>query len=219
MNPRITTFSLTLSLLLPCLSITHTRAADAIATAPTNAADIRPLLIGTAVPALTLADAEGNAFDLNAAIAKQPTAIIFYRGGWCPYCNVHLGQLQTLDPELRKLGYQIIAVSPDRPAELAKSDETLDLSYTLLSDHAMQAALAFGIAFRVDDATIEKYKGYNIDLEAASGEIHHLLPVPSVFLVGTDGKIAFSHANPNYEVRLAPEVLLAAAKAALPSAK
>ena len=79
----------------------------------------------------------------------------------------------------------------------------------------MKAARALGIAFRMDDATLERYKGCGIDLETASGETHHLLPVPSVFIVGKDGLIKFTYVNPDYKVRVAPDVLLAAARAAL----
>jgi peroxiredoxin len=131
------------------------------------------------------------------------------------YCNLQLGQLQTMEAELLDLGYQILAISPDRPEKLAESVAKHKLSYTVLSDHAMNAARAFGIAFRVDDQTLELYKGYGIDLEAASGETHHMLPVPAVFVVGTDGVIKFSYVNPDYKIRLEGDALLAAAKAAL----
>jgi peroxiredoxin len=89
------------------------------------------------------------------------------------------------------------------------------MSYILLSDSSMETARAFGIAFEVDPPMLEKLASYNIDIEGASGQTHHLLPVPSVFLVGTDGIIDFVYANPDYKVRLEPEVLLAAAKAAI----
>ncbi|MBK8550829.1 MAG: hypothetical protein IPL53_07105 [Ignavibacteria bacterium] len=79
----------------------------------------------------------------------------------------------------------------------------------------MNAALQFGIAFKVADEIIEKYKSYDIDLEASSGKEHHLLPVPSVFILGTDGIISFEYVNPNYKIRLDPDVLLAAAIAGL----
>ena len=83
----------------------------------------------------------------------------------------------------------------------------------LVSDNEMTGAQALGIAFRVDDATVKKYKeSYGIDLEADSGRTHHLLPVPSVFIVGTDGVIQFSYVNPDYKVRIDPDVLLNAAK-------
>jgi len=180
-----------------------------------TAEDVRPLMIGQLIPDVGLKTAEGKAFDLRAAAQEQPLVLIFYRGGWCPFCNKHLGQLQQVDPQLRELGYRIVAVSPDRPEKLSGAAEKGGLSYTLVSDSSMAAAKAFGIAFKVDDATLEKYAGYGIDLEAASGETHHLLPVPAVFIVGKDGAIDFSYANPDYKTRLASEVLLAAAKAAL----
>lgn len=177
-------------------------------------AEIKPLAVGEPIPAAKLKIADGTDFDLKAAIAEQPTVLIFYRGGWCPYCNRHLAAMQELDPQLRALGYQIIAISPDRPSELAKSTDAGHLSYTLLSDSNVEAASAFGLVFTVDDATIEKYQKYNIDLEAASGESHHMLPVPAVFIVGTDGLIDFAHANEDYKKRIEADVLLNAAKAA-----
>ena len=157
---------------------------------------------------------EGEPFNLQNAAKEERLAIIYYRGGWCPYCNVHLGQLQEADPELQKLGYRIIGISADKPSKVKESLEKGNLTYTLLSDSTMETAKAFGIAFEVDKPMIELLTSYNIDIEEASGENHHLLPVPSVFLVGTDGVIDFVYANPDYKERLDPDVLLAAAKAA-----
>ncbi len=182
---------------------------------PTSAEDIRPILIGAAVPKLTLTTMDGSPFDLNAAITEKPTVLIFYRGGWCPYCNVQLGQLQNIEPKLIQLGYQIIAINPDRPAKLDQAIQKHKPNYLLLSDSKMIGARAFGLAFKVDEATLERYKNRGIDLEDASGEKHHLLPVPAVFVVGIDGIINFEYVNPNYKVRISPDLLLAAAKAAL----
>lgn len=113
------------------------------------------------------------------------------------------------------MGYQILAISPDVPAKLSESKGKIEMSYKLLSDSGMECSRAFGLAFKVDDKTLEAYKGYGIDLEVASGETHHLLPVPGVFIVGTDGVIDFSYVNPDYKVRIEPDVLLAAAKVSL----
>jgi peroxiredoxin len=128
---------------------------------------------------------------------------------------MQLGQLQSGEAELREMGYQILAISPDRPEKMTETVDKHELTYTVLSDHTMEAARAFGIAFRVDSVTVVKYKAFGIDLEEASGEKHHLLPVPAVFIVGTDGIIKFSYANPDYKVRLAPADLLVAAREAL----
>ena len=183
---------------------------------PDRAEDIRPVLIGQSLPKVVLRTPDNTSFDLNAACAEKATILIFFRGGWCPYCNLHLGQLQSIESELVQLGFQIIAVSPDRPEILKGPAEEHGLKYRLLSDSEMTAALSLGIAFQVDDATVGKYKtSYGIDLEAHSGQKHHLLPVPSVFIIGKDGVIQFSYVNPNYRVRIDPDVLLEAAKAVI----
>ena len=125
---------------------------------------------------------------------------------------MQLGQLQKIETELLELGYRILAISPDLPENLKASVEKNSLGYVLLSDSKMEAAKAFGLAFRVDEKGYQRLSGFGIDLESASGEKHHLLPVPAVYLVGEDGIIQFQYVNPNYKVRLTPEVLLAAAK-------
>ncbi len=127
---------------------------------------------------------------------------------------MQLGQLQKIESSLTQLGYQVLALSADSPEKLQASVEKHALSYVLLSDASMAAARAFGVAYRVDDATLGKLVGYGIDIEEASGQTHHMLPVPSVFLVNRSGKIAFTYANPDYRVRIDPDLLLAAAEAA-----
>jgi peroxiredoxin len=105
-------------------------------------------------------------------------------------------------------------VSPDRPALLAPFREEKGFAYDLYSDASMAAARAFGIAFRLDDATSERYRGFGVDLEKRSGFQHQGLPVPGVFVVNGEGVIAFTYVNPNYRVRLSSRVLLAAVRAA-----
>ena len=98
--------------------------------------------------------------------------------------------------------------------------ETIDkhkMSFILLSDSDTVAARSFRVAYKLDDQTLAEFKKYNIDVEAASGQNHHMLPVPAVFLVGTNGLIQFEYVNPDYKVRLDPELLLAAAKIMLSS--
>jgi len=181
---------------------------------PDSAEDICPVLIGQSLPKIVLRTSDNTPFDLNAASAEKATILIFFRGGWCPYCNLHLGQLQSIESELLQLGFQIIAVSPDRPELLKLNAQKRGFKYRLLSDCEMTAAISLGIAFQLDDATVTKYKtSYGIDLEADSGQKHHLLPVPSVFIIGKDGVIEFSYVNPNYKVRIDPDVLLKAANA------
>ena len=178
-----------------------------------SAEEISPILVGAVVPELVLQTVDGKSFNLNEAIGKKPTVLIFYRGGWCPYCSRNLGQLQEVEAEIIKYGYQIIAISPDRPGKLSESIDKHKMNYLLLSDSNMAAAKAFGIAFKSDETIIKKYDEYGIDLYDASGEKHYSLPVPSVFVVGIDGVIKFEYVNPNYKVRLDPSILLSVVKA------
>jgi peroxiredoxin len=107
----------------------------------------------------------------------------------------------------------VIALSADRPERMRKSLEVKDLGYTLYSDSALDAARAFGIVFQLDADTVQDYRGYGIDLEAASGRDHHQLPVPSVFLVEAGGTIRWVYSNPDYKVRPDNQALLDAARA------
>ena len=111
----------------------------------------------------------------------------------------------------------MIAISADRPAELVKSLEKHDLGYSLYSDSKLEAARAFGIVYQLDEATLAGYERYGIDLEAASGQRHHQLPVPSVFLVDAGGLVRWVYSNPDYKVRPDNASLLEAASAARPT--
>lgn len=117
-----------------------------------------------------------------------------------------------MEPELAELGFRVIALSPDRPEKLTGSLKVGDPGYTLYSDSDLDAARAFGIAFQVDAAQLEAYRGYGIDLAAASGREHHQLPVPAVFLVDDGGTIRWVYSNPDYRVRPENAKLLEAAR-------
>lgn len=185
------------------------------AAVPDSPEKTHPLGVGAQVPDVEVRDIDGHTVRLLDRIAAEPTVLIFYRGGWCPYCNAHLAKLKEIEPKLMKMGIQILAVGADRPEKMKETLDKHDLNYTLLSDAPMAAARAFGLAFKVDDATLEKYKGYGIDLEAASGYKHHELPVPAAYVVNRKGKILYAYSNPNYKVRIEPDTLLAAAEKAL----
>ena len=183
---------------------------------PTNAADVRPLLPGADAPSFEATDAYGRTFVFDPAALERPAVLIFYRGGWCPFCSLYWAELRKVEDELLALDLDLIFVSADSPAVLAEAvADTEDRpGYQLLSDASSQIAVAFGIAFQVDEATYRRYIAKSIvDLEQASGGYgHHRLPAPATFIVDRDGVIKFSYVNPDYKVRLHPEVLLAAAR-------
>jgi peroxiredoxin len=182
----------------------------------TSAALVRPLLVGEKVPDVQIKDADGKAVTLAKALAGKPTILVYYRGGWCPFCSQHLSALGRKEAELKRLGFQIVAISADRPAKVKETVVGSKLTYTVLSDNTMAGAKAFGIAFKLPVETVKLYKEkYRIDVEGDSGMKHHILPVPSVFVIDAKGRVTFNYVNPNYKVRLDEDVLIAAAKAIL----
>ena len=185
---------------------------EAYGAVPEAAEQVRPLSEGSPAPAFIARRPDGAGWRFDPGQLQSPVMLIFYRGGWCPYCNAHLAALREAEAELERMGFEVLFLSADRPEMLQASLQEPAPGYTLLSDSRMQAARAFGIAFRVDDATVRRYREHGIDLEAASGEIHHELPVPAVFLVDQKGVIRFVYANPDYKVRISAADLLAAAR-------
>jgi peroxiredoxin len=178
-----------------------------------SAEEVNPVLISSTIPDVSVKNTDGENLNLRDIVKNQPTIFVFYRGGWCPYCNSHLADLKKIEDDLSKEGYKVYAISADRPELLKETMAKNELSYTLLSDAPMTAAKAFGIAFKMDDKTVERYKSFDIDIEKDSGYDHHLLPAPAVFLVDQEGTIKFSYVNPNYKERIDGGILLAAAKA------
>ncbi len=184
--------------------------ADGVADSPM---EICPAPLGTVIPDVSVREMDGTEVSLIEALAGQPTVLLIYRGGWCPYCSVHLSDMATIEFELHNLGYQILAISPDAPPQLLVTDAKAKPGYALLSDSEMNLAQALGIAFRLDEETLSMYRDYGIDLEQASGRDHHLLPVPAAIIVDVEGIIRFFYVNPDYKSRVDVKVLLAAAKA------
>jgi peroxiredoxin len=177
-----------------------------------SAEQVEPLLPGSQAPFFRLLDANRNAVTYTPGEMENPVIITFFRGGWCPYCNLHLAELRHAEKQLKEMGFDIWFISIDRPEVLYESLQDPDIGYTLYSDSRLEATRAFGLAFRVDEEMVERYLTYDVDLEAASGENHHVLPAPATFLIGSDGIIRFQFTNPDYKVRLHPDVLLAAAR-------
>ncbi len=176
----------------------------------------RPLAVGARVPAVTLKTSDGADFDLAAALAAKPTLLIFYRGGWCPFCNTQLAELQGYQDKFLALGYQILAVSPDAPGAMPATVEKNHLGYTLLSDVGMQASSAFVVAWRVEAASAERYATRGIALAPVPGEPGAFwLPVPAVFVVRPPGVVAHVFSDPNFRVRPPAAEIFAAAEAAL----
>ncbi len=182
-------------------------------TIPDSPSKVNPILINSSIPDVSLKNIDGEDVVLKELVAQQPTMIVFYRGGWCPYCTKHMAELQQIEKEIVEMGYQILAISVDRPEALKKTLTDVELTYTLLSDSPADALKGFGVAYTLDSQTVERYKNYGIDIEKDSGYDHHILPAPAVFLIDTEGTVKFQYVNPDHRERINGDILLAAANA------
>lgn len=205
------------SLSLACsLSLQSAEADAAIAS---SADEVRPLAPGDSVPAFTVRTVAGEAFRFEPTALDRPALLILFRGGWCPYCNMHLSELRHVVPQISDLGVDILFLSGDRPDALFEglSAETQDdiagLDYTILSDADARAAEALGVAFRLPPGIIRKLDEYGADTDGSSVERHGVLPVPAVFAIDADGRVAWSQAIPDYRERVPPEKVLEVARA------
>lgn len=177
-----------------------------------SAEEICPIKVGEQIPSVNIKNLEGESVNLNSLVKEKMSVLVFYRGGWCPFCNLQLATLNKIENDLLALGYQIIAISIDKPEKLKESLDKHQLSYTLLSDSKAEASTEFGLAFKVADDYNKMLLSHNMNLEEASGEKHHILPVPAVFIVDQEGVLQFEYVNPNYKVRLDEDILLKAAQ-------
>ena len=169
---------------------------------PENVEDVQPLQVGETIPETTVRTIEGEPVSLLKLIKGKPSILVFYRGGWCPYCNQHLAELADIEDQILDAGFQILAVSPDSPENLNKILDKNEIQYTLLSDSHGELIKAMGIAYKAS------FLFENFRSKGATGEKLELMPVPSLFIVGTDGTILYEYVNPDYKVRMSGEELL-----------
>ena len=174
--------------------------------------DICPIKNSEKVPQSIVYDTLGNEIELKEYIGERSVVLLFYRGGWCPYCTRHLSALHEVKSDIKKLGFELIAITPDNFNRLDSSIVRGNVDYTLFSDKDINAITEFGIGWKVDEELYSKYKNeYGLDVEWWSGETHHVLPVSSVFII-KEGLINLQHVDPNYSKRLSPELLLSMLK-------
>ncbi|MCH7821083.1 MAG: AhpC/TSA family protein [Proteobacteria bacterium] len=200
--------------LLCSLSIRSGHADVAVAD---SAQTIEPLQVGQSAPRFVVETVDQKPLVFDPQSLERPVLVITFRGGWCPYCNMHLSELRTVIPQIRALGVDILFLSGDRPELLYQSlgsdtQENIDgLDYQILSDANAQAAMAFGIAYRASDRTIDRRRMKGQDIADSSMLRHGILPVPAVFAIDQDGLIAFAFIEADYKVRLPAQELLAVA--------
>lgn len=167
---------------------------------------IKPLKTGESIPNVTLQSLESKSILLPEIISAQKTVLVFFRGGWCTYCNKHLAALGELENQIKELGYQVIAISPDSVEKLQENMDKNELNYKLYSDSSTTLIQAMGIAIKAPD----RYT--NMLLKYSENENSNVIPVPGVFIIDTNGEILYTYTNPNYKERLEEKELLTALK-------
>ena len=168
------------------------------------------LKVGDRFPALSLPDQLGRPIDLAALVAAGPLVITFYRGGWCPYCNLELRAYQKALPEIERLGARLIAVTPETPDNALSTAEKNDLAFTVLSDELGQLADSLGIRFELSDAVKAYFVKAGHDLPTRNGDDRWSLPMPATYVVEPGGRIALAFVDPDYRTRLDPAEAVAA---------
>lgn len=162
------------------------------------------LQVGDPAPDLTLPDALGKPVRLSDLWASGPLVLVFYRGGWCPYCNLELRAWQQQLDELRRRGAGLVAISPQTPDNSLSTAEKNALAFPVLSDSALAAAQAFGVAFELPPELVDLYGRVGNDLPTLNGNGQWVLPVPASYVVGRDGRIAWAHIDSDYRLRADP---------------
>ena len=168
----------------------------------------RILLPGEKIPTIALPNATGNIVNVNQQLASGPLVLSFYRGGWCPYCNLELKALQAKLPEIQALGAQLIAISPETLDNSLSTTEKNALEFEVLSDRGNQIARTFGLVFTLPETLRPLYTSFGIDLAAYNGDETFELPLPAIYIVATDGTVKLAFADPDYTKRLEPAEII-----------
>ncbi|HEY2533038.1 MAG TPA: peroxiredoxin-like family protein, partial [Xanthobacteraceae bacterium] len=163
---------------------------------------------GDKAPEFTLNDPDGQPVSSGTLLAKGPLVVSFYRGVWCPYCNLDLQALQTALPEIEARGASLVTISPQTSPNSRKSRRDNKLTFPILSDEKSRVAAAYGLRFSLPDYLIELYKGFKNDLPSFNDDPAWVLPMPARFVIGSDKIIAYAEVNPDYTQRPDPSELL-----------
>ncbi len=166
-----------------------------------------PLTVGDKAPEFKLENALGKQVSLKKALKKGPVVVTWYRGSWCPYCNIALAELQQYSEQFDELGAQIIAISPQLPDSTLTLKEKKALDFAVLSDPNNSTADTYGVAFKLDEKTHQRYED-RIKLSQYNGDKSGRLPIPATYIIDEDGIIRYSYVNEDYTKRVDPEILL-----------
>jgi len=164
--------------------------------------------VGDRAPEFLLKDQNGNEVSSQALLAKGPLVVTFYRGVWCPYCNMELAAINEVLPQIQALGGNLVAISPQTQANSRKSVRTGELNFPVLSDVKGEIGDAFGLRFQLPDYLIDLYGMFKNDLPLINDDPSWTLPMPARYVIGQDGIVLYAEVNPDYTQRPDPSELL-----------
>ncbi|MDP2524878.1 peroxiredoxin-like family protein [Maribacter dokdonensis] len=171
------------------------------------------LKVGEQAPNFELPDALGNQIKLSGLLENGAVVVTFYRGSWCPYCNLQLRALQAKLPEIQSLGATLVAISPEVPDASMTKNEISEMDFTVLSDQDAKVASKYGVAWEVPEFLLDHMRvDRNLDLKQINNGNGTVLPIPATFIVGTDGAIQWSYVNVDYRTRSEPGEIVEALK-------
>ncbi len=173
------------------------------------------LQVGAEIPHFALPDALGEQVASEALLRSGPLVISFYRGGWCPDCNLELVALKRALPRIEACGAKLVAISPETPDHSLSTREKHGLAFALLSDRGNDVARKFGLVFALEEGIRKHYAEFGFALPEHNGDESWELPVPATFVVGADGRIAWSFVEADYTKRAEPEAVVRALEALL----
>ncbi|MCA8406007.1 AhpC/TSA family protein [Burkholderia cenocepacia] len=178
----------------------------------------RAIKAGDRAPSFKLKDQDGNDVSSAALLVKGPLVVTFYRGVWCPYCNIELQAINEVLPEIRSYGANVVAISPQTPVNSRKSVRTNELGFPVLSDVNGQTGADFGLRFALPDYLVELYKNLKNDLPAFNNDPSWTLPMPARYVIGQNGIVLYSEVNPDYTRRPDPSDMFPVLEKAIASA-
>jgi len=170
------------------------------------------IYIGEVAPNFTLSNAFGKKITLADELKKGPVVLIFYRGAWCPYCNLQLHALQESLPILNQYNARLITVTPQKPDQSAKQLAKDGFQFEVLSDLDSKVMKDYKLYFELPDALLTIYKKFDIDIEVFNGEGRNVLPVPASFVIDQKGIVRAMMASTNYQKRMEPQAIIDALK-------
>jgi peroxiredoxin len=175
------------------------------------------LKAGQTAPEFTLPDAFGHEVSLKSLLTNGPVVISFYRGEWCPFCNLELRSLQEVLPQMKELDATLIAISPEKPDHGIVMAEKNMLTFPVLSDFGNEVARQFGIVFQVGQEVKELSRNvFKNDIALRNGEDSYELPVPATYVLDKTGIVRFAHVTVDYMTgRAEPEAVIAALRSAV----